>query len=235
MTEKLISVISFIIRRLWKSLAPPASVFKSHYAIPAVIVVFRLRSFRIVNKTAVVESNDRIVEIHTLAENINPVFLWNIVTNQIVREQAEHGFVVSNRSGIGIVDMVVVSFHQIADEHAGPETTNTITFSKIPCMTPDADNGLCSDQILIATVNQIAVIVSKIRVNQTFRSSVTAHHEHFSFLSNSFVDHTTSVSRELTDFNDLDIRHSVPEISQNRSVSVTHVRKNDCCHNLISC
>ena len=231
MTEKLISVISFIIRRLWKNLAPPASVFKSHCAIPVVVVVFQLRSFCVIDESAVVESNDRIVEIHTLAENFNPVFLRNVVTNQIVREQTEHGFVVGNRSGIGIIDMVVVSFHQIADEHAGPETTNTVTFSKILCMTPDTDNGLCSDQILVATVNQIAVIVSEIRVNQTFRSSVTAHHEHFSFLSDCFVDHATCISSKLTDFNNLDIRHSVPEISQNRSVSVAHVRKDNCCHN----
>ena len=235
MTEKLISVISFIIRRLWKNLAPPASVFKSHCAIPVVVVIFGLRSFCVIDESAVVESNDWIVEIHTLAENINPVFLRNVVTNQIVRKQTEHGFVVGNRSGIGVVDMVVVSFHQIADEHAGPETTNTVTFREIPCMTPDADNGLCSDQILVATVNQITVIVSKIRVNQTFRSSVTTHHEHFSFLSDCFVDHTTCVSRELTNFHDLNIRHSIPEISQNRSVSVAHVRKNDCCHILISC
>ena len=145
MTEKLISVISFIIRRLWKNLAPPASVFKSHCTIPVVVVVFGLRSFCVIDESTVVESNDWIIEIHTLAENINPVFLRNIVTNQIVRKQTEHGFVVSNRSGIGIVDAVNMGFHQIADEHTGPETTNTVTFREILCMTPDADNGLCSD------------------------------------------------------------------------------------------
>ena len=177
MTEKLLSVISFIIRRLWKNLAPPTSVFKRHCTIQIVVVVFGLRSFCVIHKSAVVESNDRIVEIYTLAENINPVFLRNVITNQIVREQTEHGFVVSDRSGIGIVDMVVVSFHQIADEHAGPETTNTIRFRKIFCMTPDADNRLRFDQILVVTINQIAVIVSEIRINQTFRSSVSAHHE----------------------------------------------------------